>query len=419
MLVLETVLCVLALFWLPRRLPKQVSRWWMLWLFALALWLRLIALRLWPIEPRSYFLLYQDCARLFAQVPVSQWGGVHPGPYLEQEWPSLMPFVLYEGLLLRWFQGSPFGVQLMGALSQSGVCLLLWLAGDKLHKRGFLAGLLWAVLPSSVLFSSVLTNQFPALLFLWLALVLMLEDRPIWAGAAGACLAVSQLLRPEAVVALIAYSLCLIARSLLHRRKAPGALLRLLCCAAVYAGVLAGVDRLLLNAGIVSRSILSGSLDYKLLVGSNAETLGRWNPEDAALYGSPALWQALIQRMNLPSLLPLWFGKLFLNLFDYYNPFLVPEGMPLLSARFGWLVGLIYLSLLPVTLKALGQCVRMVCRRKRFGFAHWLVFLCLLGYLVAYTLLETQPRYLLILYPLLILTARGKNAPCLPEASGV
>ena len=59
MLVLETVLCVLALFWLPRRLPKQVSRWWMLWLFALALWLRLIALRLWPIEPRSDFLLYQ------------------------------------------------------------------------------------------------------------------------------------------------------------------------------------------------------------------------------------------------------------------------------------------------------------------------------------------------------------------------
>ena len=40
--------------------------------------------------------------------------------------------------------------------------------------------------------------------------------------------------------------------------------------------------------------------------------------------------------------------------------FSVPEGMPLLSARFGWLVGLIYLSLLPVTLKALGQCVRMV-----------------------------------------------------------
>ncbi len=418
MLAVETVVLALAALYLPRRLRNEVPRRALWLLFALALWLRLTALRFWPVSPQSDFALYEQCARQYAAVPFAQWGTVHPGPYLESQWPVLMPFVLLEGVVLRLFHGDARALQVIGALCQSGVCVLLALVGEKVcrsRKRGFLAGCLWAALPAGVLYAPTLTNQHPAMLFLWLGLWLLVTEKPALSPAAGACLALSQLLRPEATVAVLACGLCCIGFAAAFPQKRRRMLLCALGCVLSYWALIWAADAWLLKTGLISGSIRQSHLDYKLLVGCNPESLGRWNASDAALEGAEAIRQALKERLGL-KLLPLWGVKLFLNVFDLYNPFLVPDGMQVLAAPFTWLMALLYLGMLPVILRALRQLPCFWQGRGKAGLGAWLLAVCLLGYLAAYTLLETQGRYLFVDYPFWILLSLLPK-PCPPGGS--
>ncbi len=126
-------------------------------------------------------------------------------PYFAR-WAYQIPFVLYEAFVIKLFGGIT-ALKIINLIFMMGIDYLIYLVAEKTAgKRAALcAAFLYAVYPDAVQLSSVLTNQHIAGFFMLLALYLLLRDkRNVSAALSGAMLGISQLMRPEAVLVLVA-----------------------------------------------------------------------------------------------------------------------------------------------------------------------------------------------------------------------
>lgn len=179
-----------------------------------------LAVRLWciaviPTRPTSDFSKLYEAAQAAAAGDFS-WAHVTEGYFFR--WAYQIPFVLYEAVIL-WAFRSIWALKAFNVLFMVGTNYLLYCIGKQfLSDRASLClAFIYAVFPGAVIYTPVLTNQHVSLFFLLLGVWILLRSDPWWMlFPAGLSLAVSDLMRPEAIVILAAVFSCGLLRYIQH-----------------------------------------------------------------------------------------------------------------------------------------------------------------------------------------------------------
>lgn len=176
----------------------------------LSLAVRVFFLATIPTEPDSDFLLLYDAAK---SATAGDFSWTHDqqayGGYFYR-WGYQIPFVLYEAVILGLFR-SILALKLFNVLFMVGANYLLYRIARLFlsEKASLCVALIFAVFPDMLWYTTVLTNQHIALFFLLLGVLLLLRAARWWEFAlTGLSLAVSDLMRPEALLILAACLCC-------------------------------------------------------------------------------------------------------------------------------------------------------------------------------------------------------------------
>lgn len=283
-----------ALVWLYLRLTAgwwapgtPLTRWGIpLALVVLTALPRLAWISLVNTRPVSDFATFQNLAIDLAQGKLS-------GELYLSLFPHTLGYPAVLALAYRLFGESPRVAQVLNVVFSCGITLCVYYLGARLgdHKSGAFAGVLQALWPSQVFFTTMVASEafFTVLMLamVWLALSAIFMQS--WKSAAwrlalsGLALAVINLLRPFGVMVVIALGVTVCcfygaSPSLRAGRARAGLLLALLLGYGVGSAATHDALERALNTRV--SGMLAG---YWLLVGANPVSGGGWNAEDSAL----------------------------------------------------------------------------------------------------------------------------------------
>lgn len=377
---------------------------------ALALLARLAAALFWKIEPESDFAITYELSKLIADTPVREWGRTLDayGTSYNDLWAVHMPFVVYQSLLLK-LTDSAFVLRLANAFFSFGSCFFIvklahTLGGEK-AARAALA--FTAFNPTVIFFVPVLTNQHASQFFFVLALWVFMgggiKNDYVRAWLAGLCAGVSQLLRPEIIVAVVAAA-AYTAYSCIRSGSAAKKLTVFAAGLCVFLAVIAAMNTFLISADAVHRNIYSGNLNYKIMVGLNPDTNGSWCASDAALEGNNEAINTVIKSrlsQNPLRLIPRLYGKSVYQLGSYVYTWSYRSDCEWISQMIMRRGG----TALMLVVCAAAAWNMLFRRREDFI---WL-YMTTAVFAAVYAVIEVQSRYNFVMLPVLILLASAGN----------
>lgn len=283
---------------------------WLWGIFFLAFAARLVFALFWPIEPASDFAFTYTHAQALQGLPMAQWPEYFVQiPRFQTVWSVHTPFLLFQALLLKLFGCGIVTLKIFNAFWGSVTCLLAALLTKMLfgQKSGLLCGILLAVNPVCLFFTPVLTNQHIATMLFMGALYFFL-CRPffkVWINdlSAALLLALSQLMRPEMLVTLLAFICYIIWESYRKQNRIQNGFGRrtLAVCKRIAVIILTftlciqSVNVYLLSKNIVQEPITNTNLLYKIVIGLNYESLGHYTSADATLANDHAMLEQLLK----------------------------------------------------------------------------------------------------------------------------
>ena len=377
---------------------------------ALALLARLAAALFWKIEPESDFAITYELGKLIAHTPVREWGRTLDayGTSYNDLWAVHMPFVVYQSILLK-ITDSAVILRLVNAMFSFGSCFFIVrlahiLGGDR---AGRAALVFTAFNPTIIFFVPVLTNQhvsqFFFVLALWVFMGSGIKNEYVRAWLAGLCVGVSQLLRPEMLVVVIAAA----AYTAYSCIRSGGAAKKLTVFAAgmcVFLAVIAAMNTFLTSVDAVHRNIYSGNLNYKIMVGLNPDTNGSWSASDSGLEGNNEEITTVIKSrlsQNPLKIVPRLYGKSAYQLGSYVYTWSYRSDSEWISQlvmrRSGTALMLIVCAM---------AAWNMLFRRREDFIS---LYMTTAVFAAVYAVIEIQSRYNFMMLPVLILLAAVGN----------
>lgn len=368
---------------------------------ALAFILRITFVFLWQIEPQSDFKITLELSQLLHNTPIYKWGAALDsyGTVYNNQWSAHMPFVIYQAIF-----PNKLTIQIVNSVFSGLTCIFTaGIAKELFGKKAMNAALLLsAINPLSLFYVTVLTNQHIAACF-FVAALWCFYKKPVqncWLNGAlcGLLTAVSQLMRPEMYVVLIAAAVVCI-YSILKNGEAVKRLTTLIVYIAVFFAVIFSVNAALENRGVIHQSILNGNLKYKITVGLNKETNGAWSAEDEQLiYDEGALNEEFTERIKSPSLKMLY-GKTAYQFGTYVYPWAMSEKYPAISQIVYRRGSSAFMSVM-VIFAVLGL---LLLKEKEI----FPICVILAGYMAVFAIIEIQARYNYLAVWLILILASG------------
>lgn len=244
-------------------------------ILALAAALRIGYIFIVPTQPVSDFSLLYGAAQSAAAGNMS-WADVTEGYF--SWWQYQIPFVLYEAAILRVVP-SVAALKMMNVIWSVGSVYLIWRIVTRFMpgRCALAAAFMMAVYPAQIMYASVLTNQHISLFFVLLALAVLTDTASPWGCAlAGAMLAVGDLMRPEGTVVLAAVFCCALCAVIGQPRKkrALSLLITLAAFALAYFAVKWAAGAVLGALGLAPHGIGNSVPEWKLVVGLDRENGG-------------------------------------------------------------------------------------------------------------------------------------------------
>lgn len=421
---LPALCMVLGAVYLPGHRPGQRVFLALLLLAALAL-KGVVALAVDPGLESDFYLLHYAAAQL------AQGNNILNDTTYFQLWPYQSFFVALMAGAIKLFGDVPTLFRVCNALCSALTNGLVYLLARRFaSERGArLAALLFLLYPGTYFLIPLLTNQHLSELLLLAGLWVYTGTgrRVLRGGAAGVLLALSNGVRPMAVVAALAVCACLVLEVLRPRQpEGPGLLARLapgVCLLAVY--FLGGklLSGLVMWTGLNQYGLTNQAPEWKFILGLNEQTLGRYSDADAAaVFGSGLNRQALEdlyeQRtaISLPRLLVLMAQKVRLMwggfedaswvLNDTYLARLEELGLgelvPWCVDKLQRLAAGCYIA---VGILGAGGALSALRGRKPLPQVQLLLTLTALAYFCAHLLIEIQVRYRSTMTVLLLILA--------------
>lgn len=363
--------------------------------------LRIIFIFFWKTEPISDFEITFDLSKILCDAPVCDWKTILDNintPY-NNEWSAHMPFIIYQTVILKVFGKSLVSIQLFNAVLSACTCIFAADTAKKLFgsENGRFTMGITAINPVVLFFLPVLTNQHSALFFftaaLWVYIKKPLKNKYINIILCGILTAVSHLLRPEMYIVIIAFAVLCIYDIVRDIKK----IICFLLYAAVFFGCLFACNRLV-EGNITNQSILSGNLKYKIAVGLNTETLGRWSSEDNLLINDEKTLDETLKTRISPPPVGLMIGKAVFQISEFtYDWSLKVDEKPKISQLIPRRFGSAFMALI-----ILMSCGTLVQYRKKDDLV--IFTFILLCFAAVFAVIEIQPRYsylLISVFPIL------------------
>lgn len=249
------------------------------------------ALRVWyvftvPTEPISDFGLLYSVAQDTANGDVS-WTDVTEGYF--SWWQYQIPFVLYEALIIK-LTHSMAALKLLNVVWGVGTVYFTYRITAHFTSKpcATAAALLLAVYPGAITQSSVLTNQHISLFFILFGVAVLVEARSLWGSIfAGVLLAMANLMRPEGTI-IVAAVLCVVVWAFIARPTRRAGASILLTLAAVVGSYFAfqWLTEFVLGAlGYAPHGIGNSVPEWKLVVGLDMESGGKYSDTYEYLLG--------------------------------------------------------------------------------------------------------------------------------------
>lgn len=403
-------------------------------ILTLAFALRLAYVIIIPSQPASDFMVIYRCAQWAAEGDFS-WVTNGAGGNYYAHWPYQIPFTLYEALILRLFN-SMLALKAMNLLFMLGINYLIYKLAESISgaRPALCAAFLYAVYPSAIHMSGVLTNQHISTFFLLFGLYILLSAKNRKALIlAGLLLGISNLMRPEGLIILAALFCC----GLWYFLQAPSkhrlgeTALSLVLVAVGYVLVNEGTELLLVALNIAPYGIGSAAPEWKFVLGLDFTGNGTFTSknvyiidiESEALRRSETLAVIKNSWMETDNHLQFFLGKiqtqwaedigsfwagLFVNSEGKIEQFLTDDYavLPFLSGKgFNFylhqLTAASYTAMWLMALKGTGALWRDGEKANRAR----LMTVILIGFFIVYLAIEVQARYRYELVPLLAVLA--------------
>ncbi|HIS44096.1 MAG TPA: glycosyltransferase family 39 protein [Candidatus Scatomorpha merdigallinarum] len=393
--VLALGICPLAAFLMRRGGEKALG----IVVFLLAFALRAAYVLQADSVPASDFALEYDAALALANGDMSAFDTQY-----FTFWGYQIPFALYEALVIALGGGvTVLGLlnALWGALTALGVFVL----AVRFAPRGaaFTAGALYALCPGAILLTPALTNQCIALFFFMLALWLYLGAGWQRALLAGAALGFGNLMRSEAAMLWCALLAALVLTLTARSEPMKKALVRFALLIAGFVLITAAVRGGIALSGIAPNGTGNSVPEWKLVLGLDTATLGRYDPnmeyllyiEDGAQRQAAAMEAIRASLSSSEDLFGFFWEKAELFWGGYEESWLGVVNEYIYPLRFWDRVFFIAAALL-----ALAGCFGLRESREE-TIARGAVF----AMFCAYLLIEVQPRYRYFVWPFLLMLA--------------
>jgi 4-amino-4-deoxy-L-arabinose transferase-like glycosyltransferase len=249
---------------------------------------RLIWVALVPTEPFSDFLHFHNYAINASKGQFRE--------YFEQftVFPFKFSYGLIVALIYRIFGVSLSAVRYSNVFLSVILVLLIYAVGRKVfdEETARLAGILFALWPSQIMFTSVMASEHVFMVFFMAALLLFFkildntDKRRVYVLAllTGICLMVAQVVRPMATLLFVVFIIYLAFFVETGEKPVKGMIKK----ASVFAVIAAGfmISLLLVNAVVYRLTgvpIWRASSGYNLMIGTNFESSGTFNNEDYEL----------------------------------------------------------------------------------------------------------------------------------------
>lgn len=235
---------------------------------------RFIWINMFAVIPKYDFSLFYSYAIKFAE------GKFLGGDYIAM-FPHTFgyPFVL--SLVFKIFGSSVYAAQLFNVILGCGITVLIGFLGTRLFdvKTGLLAALLYAVWPSQIFYTILVSTEELFTLIMLLCIFLFISpleknDRVlIRAAVIALATALMNGIRPFGILLMAAFTVVLV----LKKRILP-ALIMVVAYVIFFNAISLGVS------SIINKDAARSPMGFNLLVGSNIKYMGRWNEEDAGIY---------------------------------------------------------------------------------------------------------------------------------------
>lgn len=365
--------------------------------------IRIISCIYWKIEPVSDFDTTYRLSSEIAQIPFSSW--INHISQMNTEyttrWSAHFPFVMYQAFIMKILGIGIFKIQLVNCIASSltGVFIAFCAKEISSNKNASFLCFLWCINPTSIFFMPVLSNQHIATMFftLFLWLFLKSKNKIQYIILSSISLALSQLMRPEMYVILIAVAIYFIYCSF-NEKKFLKNLINALIFIFIFFIILFCVNEILIQTNMVHNSIMNGNLKYKLTIGLNQNTGGIWSQADGALIDFPEkLNQVFSERITDIGSISLILKKITVQFGQYFYGWSLNDEHKFISYGIYIPLAQSFMTII-IILFALFR-LRSLSNNK----ALVPIYIMLAGFIAVFGLIEIQDRYNYIILPMLII----------------
>lgn len=196
-------------------------------------------------------------------------------------WPYQTPFILYETFFLKICNSDVF-LKIINTIINVFIVLLMYNISKKISnkKSAQIVTILYMLFINKILYSNILTNQFPSMLFLLLGINIFFSSRikneKIRVLLFSICTAISNLFRPEGIIILLSFIAYEIYK-LIKEKKYLNIIINILIFVTIYMLICNGT-MLLLKKTLIKEPKDIGML-YKFVLGLNIDSNGQWEQE--------------------------------------------------------------------------------------------------------------------------------------------
>lgn len=388
-------------------------------IFTISFVFRIIMINAWPIEPTSDFKDVYDTALGLSNTYISDLRSYMrtDGSMFYTTWSAHTPFLLMQTAVLKIFGEGTYALQVIFSLFSSLSCVVAAAIAKEMYGRraGIVAGIVMSVLPVNLMYTPVLTNQHMATFFFLLAIYLIAASPFKWRlaniGLAGISAAISELIRPEMIVFVVAVVCYFFYKYILNitskrraRRRVNKFMSRSVMFVGAYIVVIFIVNISLMQGGLIRSSIFDTNPKYKIAVGLNSESMGMWNEADYALVDEDEKLDELISErtQNIGGVIGLGAQKIAYQYGNYAYPWSVEgKSESFINSWYGPLTNDVMLVILILCLA--GVVLSLIHKSHREMF----LMIIMVGYFIAFWVIEVQNRYNYFMIPLFIVMASG------------
>ena len=280
-----------------------------------------------------------------------------------------------------------------------------------LEKYARISSILYSIYISSIINSSVLTNQNLATLLFYLALyILIINIKHKWI-LVGITLGLGNIIRPEAPIILIAIFLFLIFRDFTDFRIIKRNILSFIGILFTFIIITKGASFLILKSGYTEYHLSNRDPLWKITCGLNPDTKGTYSHDDLVFLSqfedrNEGHKTLITTRLDNPvSLLvtmasktvPMWASN------DTSISFAFSDNIDNTNL-YNALLKLEKIQYIIIITFALLGVINMIREKSKFNYS-FLFLIILIGYFLAHLILEVQPRYRYFAIPIFFIMA--------------